>query len=52
MPKRFSKEQSSRYKDEFSYIAPDPAKREQNYFLLSLFKSAQLGIILFNFIVI
>ncbi|XP_015761283.1 PREDICTED: myosin-IIIa-like [Acropora digitifera] len=26
MPKRFSKEQSSRYKDEFSYIAPDPAK--------------------------
>ena len=35
MPKRFSKEQSSRYKDEFSYIAPDPAKREQNYFLLT-----------------
>lgn len=38
MPKRFSKEQSSRYKDEFSYIAPDPAKREQNYFLLSLLR--------------
>ena len=36
MPKRFSKEQSSRCKDKFSYIGPDPVKREQIYFLLSL----------------